>query len=119
MLCTLIPCSALGTVVYLIATRGESFLAAFAAVPPWVLAAAVGAHLVTLALRTEGWRTVLRAAGGERLKPRTVHAANAGAFLAGTLQGQAAMPTRIALLGRFAGRESPASPKSRCAMHRS
>jgi hypothetical protein len=107
VLCTLIPCSALGTVVYLIATRGESFLAAFAAVPPWVLAAAVGAHLLTLALRTEAWGTVLRAAGSERLEPRAVHAANAGAFLAGTLQGQAAVPTRIVLLRRFGGSESP------------
>jgi uncharacterized membrane protein YbhN (UPF0104 family) len=107
VLCTLIPCGALGTVVYLIATRGDSFLAAFAAVPPWVLAAAVGAHLLTLALRTEAWGTVIRAAGSERLEPRAVHAANAGAFLAGTLQGQAAMPTRIALLRRFGGSESP------------
>jgi hypothetical protein len=63
--------------------------------------AAVGAHLFTLALRTEAWSTVLRAAAGQRLEPRTVHAANAGAFLAGTLQGQAAIPTRAALLRRF------------------
>src|SRR5262249_37626870 len=84
-----------------------SFLAAFAAVPPWVLAAAVAAHVLTLALRTEGWRTVLRAAGGERLDPRAIHAANAGAFLAGTVQGQAAIPTRVALLRRFGANESP------------
>jgi uncharacterized membrane protein YbhN (UPF0104 family) len=107
VLCALIPCGALGAAVYLIATRGESLLAAFAAVPPWVLAAAVGAHLLTLALRTGAWGTVLRAAGSERLECRAVHAANAGAFLAGTLQGQAAMPTRIALLRRFGGSDSP------------
>ena len=100
-------CGALGMVVYLMATRGGSFLAAFAAVPPWVLAAAVGAHLLTLTLRTEAWRTVLRAAGGQWPEPRAVHAANAGAFLAGTLQGQAAVPTRIALLRRFGGSGSP------------
>ena len=34
------------------------------AVPPWVIAGATTAHLLTLALRTEAWRTVLRAAGG-------------------------------------------------------
>jgi hypothetical protein len=96
---------------YLLLTRGSSLLAALAAVPPWVLAAAVGAHLLTLALRTEAWRTVLRAAGGERLEPLDVHAANAGAFLAGTLQGQAAMPTRVALLRRFGGSEAPAVAK--------
>jgi hypothetical protein len=93
-------------VVYLIATRGGSFLAVFAAVPPWVLAVAVGARLLTLALRTEARGTVVGAARGERLEPCVVHAANAGAFLAGTLQGQAAMPTRIALR-LFGGSESP------------
>ena len=106
-------------VAYLIATRGDSLLAAFAAVPPWVLVAAVGAHLLTLALRTEAWGTVLRAAGSERLEPRAVHAANAGAFLAGTLQGQAAMPTRVALLRRFGGVSRRPSPRSRSAMRRS
>ncbi|MGD9734126.1 MAG: hypothetical protein AB7V58_00735 [Solirubrobacterales bacterium] len=65
------------------------------------------AHLLTLSLRTEAWRTVLRAAGWARLEPRAVHAANAGAFLAGTVQGQAAMPARIALLRRLCGERSP------------
>jgi hypothetical protein len=92
---------------YLIVTRGSALLAALAAVPPWVLAAAVGAHLLTLTLRTEAWRTVLCAAGGERLEPVTVHAANAGAFLAGTVQGQAAMPARVALLRRLGGEQAP------------
>jgi hypothetical protein len=104
----LVPAATMAMVGYLVLTRGGSLLAALAAVPPWVLAAAVGAHLLTLALRTEAWRTVLGAAGGERLEPMAVHAANAGAFLAGTLQGQAAMPTRVALLRRFGGSESPA-----------
>jgi hypothetical protein len=103
----LFPAIALALVGYLILTRGHALLGALVAVPPWVLAAAVGAHLVTLTLRTEAWRTVLRAVDDERLPPRVVHAANAGAFLAGTLQGQAAMPARIALLRRFGGAETP------------
>ncbi|HEX4753451.1 MAG TPA: hypothetical protein VH268_11165 [Solirubrobacterales bacterium] len=103
-----VPAAALAMVGYLVFTRGSELLAALAAVPPWVFAAAVSAHLLTLVLRTEAWRTVLKAAGGERLEPMAVHAANAGAFLAGTLQGQAALPTRVALLRRFAGSESPA-----------
>lgn len=107
-LSALVPIGAVAMVAYIALTRGGALLAAFAAVPPWVFVAAVGAHLLTLALRTEAWRTVLRAAGGERLDPISVHAANAGAFLAGTLQGQAAMPTRVALLRRFGGTESPA-----------
>jgi hypothetical protein len=108
VLSALVPVGAVAMVGYLVLTKGGSFLVAFAAVPPWVLAAAVGAHLLTLALRTEAWRTVLGAAGGGRLEPRVVHAANAGAFLAGTLQGQAAMPARVALLRRFGGAEAPA-----------
>jgi hypothetical protein len=106
-LSALVPLGAVAMVGYLILTRGGALVAALAAVPPWVLAAAVGAHLLTLTLRTEAWRTVLRAAGGERLDPVTVHAANAGAFLAGTVQGQAAMPARVALLRRFGGDEAP------------
>lgn len=103
----LFPLGAVAMVGYLVFTRGGALLAALAAVPPWVLGAAIGAHLLTLTLRTEAWRTVLRAAGGERLEPIVVHAANAGAFLAGTVQGQAAMPARVALLRRFGGEGSP------------
>jgi hypothetical protein len=50
---------------------------------------------------------VLRAAGSEALDLRRLHAANAGAFLAGTVQGHASMPARIALLRRFGGKDSP------------
>ena len=88
-------------------TRGESVFNAIATVPPWAIAGATMAHLLTLALRTEAWRTVLRAAGAEGLSNRALHTANAGAFLAGTVQGQAAMPARIALLRRLGGRDAP------------
>ncbi|MBS1878590.1 MAG: hypothetical protein JST31_03660 [Actinobacteria bacterium] len=104
----LIPVAALALVAFLILSRGGSVLAALAAVPAWAIAGAVAAHLLTLSLRTEAWRTVLRAAGGAELDPADLHAANAGAFLAGTVQGQAAMPARIALLRRFGGDEAPA-----------
>jgi hypothetical protein len=103
----LVPAGAVGLACYLVVTRGPALGEALVAVPPWVLAAGVGAHLLTLALRTEAWRIVLRAAGGGGVGVQTVHAANAGAFLAGTLQGQAALPTRIALLRRFGGEEAP------------
>ena len=56
-------------------------LAAIASCPPWVLAGAVMAHLLTLSFRTEAWRKVLRGTGAEQLDPRDLHAANAGAFL--------------------------------------
>lgn len=104
----LVPAGAVALVAYLLVTRGAALGAALVAVPPWVLGAAVAAHLLTLVLRTEAWRTVLRGAGGGGAGHRAVHAANAGAFLAGTLQGQAALPTRVALLRRFAGEDAPA-----------
>jgi hypothetical protein len=111
VLAALVPVGALGMVAYLFLTRGNQLLAALVAVPPVVLVGAVAAHFFTLILRTEAWRTVLGAAGGRRLSPRAVHAANAGAFLAGTVQGQAAMPARVALLRRFGGAEAPAVSK--------
>lgn len=111
VLSALVPAGALATVAYLFLTRGNQLLAALVAVPPVVLVGAVCAHLLTLVLRTEAWRTVLGAAGGRRLAPRAVHAANASAFLAGTVQGQAAMPARIALLRRFGGDDAPAVSK--------
>jgi hypothetical protein len=93
--------------IFVGSTRGESGLDALRTVPPWSIAGATAAHLLTLGLRTEAWRTVLRAVDSTGLDTRTLHAANAGAFLAGTVQGQAAMPARIALLRRFGGRDAP------------
>jgi hypothetical protein len=80
---------------------------AFAAVPVWAAAAAAALHLVTLALRSEAWRLSLRSAGAGGLPRRAVHVANAAAFLAGTLQCQAALPARVALLRRLAGDRAP------------
>lgn len=113
-LSALVPVGAVAAVVFLFLTKGSQLAAALFAVPPGVLVGAVCAHLLTLVLRTEAWRTVLGAADGRRLTPRVVHAANAGAFLAGTVQGQAAMPARIALLRRFGGADSP--PVSKIAL---
>jgi hypothetical protein len=113
-LSALVPVGALAMVAYLLLTKGHQLMAALVAVPPVVLVGAVAAHFLTLVLRTEAWRTVLGAAGGRRIAPRAVHAANAGAFLAGTVQGQAAMPARVALLRRFGGAEAP--PVSKVAL---
>jgi hypothetical protein len=105
---TLLPGAAVLLLIGWICTsRGGEILAALAACPPWVIAAATGAHLLTLALRTEAWRVVLLGAGGDALAYRTLHAANAGAFLAGTVQGSAALPTRVALVRRLGGERSP------------
>src|SRR5918994_3801046 len=93
---------------WICATRGGEIFAALAACPGWVIAGATSAHLLTLALRTEAWRTVLAAAGGRGLTSKTLHAANSGAFLAGTVQGRATKPMRIGLLRRLGGRNCPA-----------
>jgi hypothetical protein len=82
-------------------------VAALASCPPWALAAATLAHALTLLIRTEAWRTVLGAAGGDRLDSRVLHAANSGSFLIGTVQSHAALPTRIALLRRLGGDAAP------------
>jgi len=92
---------------WICATRGGDVLDALTACPPWVIAGATFAHLVTLALRTEAWRTVLRGVGSPELGTRELHSANAGAFLAGTVQGSAAMPARIALIRRLSGDRGP------------
>ena len=92
---------------WICASRGGEILAALAACPPWVLAAAVLAHLLTLALRTEAWGTVLRGVGGRQLDPQLLHTANAGAFLAGTVQGSAALATRVVLIRRLGGDRAP------------
>jgi hypothetical protein len=102
-----VPAAVVALVGWIGVTRGPEVLAAIAACPPWVIAGATVAHLLTLALRTEAWRTVLRGAGATRLDLGALHAANAGAFLAGTVQGHAAMPARIALLKRYGGKDSP------------
>ncbi|HEY6772106.1 MAG TPA: hypothetical protein VI035_06610 [Solirubrobacterales bacterium] len=88
-------------------TRGPEVLAAIASCPPWVLVGATFAHALTLALRTEAWRTVLRGTGAGDLGHRLLHSANAGAFLAGTVQGSAALATRIVLIRRLGGDRAP------------
>ena len=88
-------------------TRGPEVLAAIASCPPRVLLGAALAHVFTLALRTEAWRTVLRGTGAGELGHRLLHSANAGAFLAGTVQGSAALATRIVLIRRLGGERAP------------
>ena len=92
---------------WICATQGGQVVAAVAACPSWVIVGATFAHLLTLALRTEAWRTVLRGVGGDELTSRALHTANAGAFLAGTVQGSAALATRIALIRRLGGERAP------------
>jgi Lysylphosphatidylglycerol synthase TM region len=92
---------------WLCATRGGDTLAAISSCPPWVLIGAMLAHALTLVIRTETWRIALAAGGADRLSSRVLHAANAGAFLAGMVQSHAAMPARVALLRHIGGADAP------------
>lgn len=98
---------ALGVVGGLAIEHRAEVVAAFAAVPWWAVAVAVALHVGTLVLRSEAWRVTLAAAGADRLARRAVHGANAASFLAGTLQSQAALPVRVAMLRRLAGERAP------------
>jgi hypothetical protein len=80
---------------------------AIATVPTSALLALAGLHLVSLVARSEAWRLSLAAIGDSRPSRAAIHAANAGAFLAGSLQGHAAIPARVALLRRIAPHEAP------------
>jgi hypothetical protein len=105
------PAAAALLVGWIAVTRGPEVLAAISSCPPWVIAGATCAHALTLVLRTEAWGTVLGSATELRLNQRVLHAANAGSFLVGTVQNQAALPARIALLRRLGGPEAPQIPQ--------
>ncbi len=105
---TVIALAAIVTLGVVCATHVHDIGRAFTDVPAWALASAVALHLATLALRSEAWRMTLPC-DGRRLPRRTVHLANAGAFLAGTLSSHATLPARVALLKRFAGARAPGS----------
>jgi len=97
----------LGLVGALCVLHAEDVGSALGSVPPSAMAGAVALHVTTLVLRSEAWRLTLAAAGGDSLSRPVVHGANAAAFVAGTLQSQAALPARVALLRRLAGDRAP------------
>jgi uncharacterized membrane protein YbhN (UPF0104 family) len=91
--------AAAGTAV--VALRWDDVAAAYASIPPWASAASVALHVVSLILRSEAWRLVLAAIGGQPLPRVALHGANAAAFVAGIAQSQAALAVRVALLSRL------------------
>jgi hypothetical protein len=110
----LISLGVLGLVVWLAMRKADDVSRALDAVPSWTFLAVVALHAGTLLLRSEAWRLTLAAVEGRPLPRRSVHAANAAAFLAGTAQSQAALPARVALLRRLAGSAAP--PPAQIAM---
>lgn len=99
--------TALAAVAWLCASGSGEVANALGAVPAGAFAAAVALHVTTLVLRAEAWRVTLAAVAGVALSRDVVHAASAGAFLAGTAQSSAALPARVMLLRRMAGPRAP------------
>lgn len=99
---------AAGVVGLVLARRGE-VASAFASMPVLTLALATALHVVVLACRSEAWRVCLLAAagGGEPVRRRAVHAANAVAYGVGTVQTTGALPARVATLRRIDAARAP------------
>jgi hypothetical protein len=96
-----------GALVVLCVLRRHDLAAAAVAVPPQALGALAALHLATLVARSEAWRLSLAALAGAPPSRAAIHAANAGAFVAGALEPHAALPARVALLRRLAPRQLP------------
>jgi hypothetical protein len=103
----LIAGAALMAVVVVCVARGPQVVEAAGKVSWTALVILTALHVLTLAVRTEAWRVSLHAIDGRTLPRIVVHGANAGAFLAGAVQSQAAMPARLTLLRRLAGARAP------------
>jgi hypothetical protein len=93
--------------VVLCVLRRHDLAAAAVAVPPQALGALAALHLATLVARSEAWRLSLAALAGAPPPRAAIHAANAGAFVAGALEPHAALPARVALLRRLAPHQLP------------
>ena len=81
--------------IVLCVLRRHDLAAAAVAVPPQALGALAALHLTTLVARSEAWRLSLAAIAGTPPSRAAIHAANAGAFVAGALEPHAALPARV------------------------
>jgi hypothetical protein len=98
---------AMGALVGLCVLRRDALATAVTTVPVGALAVLAGLHLVSLVARSEAWRMSLAAIAGAPPSRVAIHTANAGAFVAGSLEPHTAMPARVALLRRLAPLETP------------
>jgi hypothetical protein len=96
-----------GALVVLCVLRRHDLASAAVAVPPQALGALAALHLCSLVARSEAWRLSLAALVGAPPSRVAIHAANAGAFVAGALEAHAALPARVALLRRLAPHQLP------------
>ena len=103
----ILTASGVGALVVLCALRRHDLATAAGAVPPQALGALAALHLASLVARSEAWRLSLAALVGAPPSRAAIHAANAGAFVAGALEPHAALPARVALLRRLAPHHLP------------
>ena len=103
----ILTASGVGALVVLCVLRRHDLATAAAAVPPQALGALAALHLASLVARSEAWRLSLAALVGAPPSRAAIHAANAGAFVAGALEAHAALPARVALLRRLAPHHLP------------
>ena len=96
-----------GALIVLCVLRRHDLASAAMAVPPQALGALAALHLCSLVARSEAWRLSLAALVGAPPSRVAIHAANAGAFVAGALEAHAALPARVALLRRLAPHQLP------------
>ena len=96
-----------GALLVLCAVRRHDLAAAIGGVPPQALVMLAALHLASLVARSEAWRLSLAALAGTPPSRAAIHAANAGAFVAGALEAHAALPARVALLRRLAPQQLP------------
>jgi hypothetical protein len=97
----------MASLVALCVVRRDALGAAVDALSLGAIAALVALHFVSLLARSEAWRLSLAALAGAAPSRAAVHAANAGAFVAGSFEAHAAIPARIALLRRLARGAAP------------
>lgn len=103
---SLLPLIAVAAVVFICISNADDLATALDRVPVWVFGAATAAHLVVVVVRTEAWRVTLEAVGAVP-PPGPAHWASAIGFLAGLVEGHAALPTRMAMARRAAPADTP------------
>jgi hypothetical protein len=100
------PLVAVGLVAVVCAQHADDLATALERVEPWVFVVAVALHLCAVVVRTEAWRVTLAATGRVPQRP-VAHWASAIGFLAGIVEGHAALPTRMAVARRIAPADTP------------
>ena len=99
--------AAVAVLVVVCASRADDLASALDRVDAWVFTLACLLHLVVVVVRTEAWRLTLAAIG--RTPPRAAaHWASAIGFMAGIVQGHAALPARMTVARRIAPDSTPA-----------